>query len=498
VDIRSRVRGVIFDLDGTLIDSEPVYHESDIAFFKSKGISLSREEQLSFIGIGAESVIEKLRSRGLEGDTETIVAEKDSVFLELSRGRTRVFPRVRELVRYLHVAGIPMAVATSSRRRVLEVMLDESKLRPFFTVTVSSDDVEEPKPSPEVFLQVARRLELDPAQCLVVEDSRYGVTAAKAAGMRVVALPHEGVGADFSAADLLFSGADAIDPAEVIRSFGLGIPPDELDSERIARFGSLVYAVDKQTGRKMPWRTTDDPYRILVSEMMLHQTQVARVERCYAPFLDAFPTLQALAAASRDSVVRKWQGLGYNRRARYLHDCARAIVGRHGGRMPEATEDLVRLPGVGPYTAAAIQAFAFNMPVVMIETNIRRLFIYFFRPAAESIADRELVPLIQAAVDRSDTRRWYYALMDYGSYLGSVLPNPNRRSAHYTRQSSFAGSVREVRGQVIRALSQRGSLSMRELERAIGPTDDRLASALQALETERLIVRDRDTISLAR
>jgi A/G-specific adenine glycosylase len=502
----SHVDAVIFDLDGTLIDSEPNYKHTDRLFLDSRGISLDRAEQAGFTGIGGRAFVERMQRRGLSGDVDTLIAEKDDLYLEYAIGRTAVIPEVVELVRYLYVSGVPMAVATSSRRRVVDTMLAEIGMDHMFDCTVSTDDVEQTKPEPDIFLEAARRLGVEPSRCLVVEDSRFGVEAALRAGMFVVAVPEQGNDdvPVFDRAQLRYPGPASLDQAQVVSTFGLfsspepardtapGVPSDTA----VERFRTVIYDNARRNPRTLSWRGTDDPYRILVSEFMLQQTQTARVGPYYDEFLRRFPTVESLARAGFADVLSIWQGLGYNRRAKYLHRCAGEIVSRFGGRVPSEHADLVSLPGVGPYTAAAIQAFAFHEPVVMVETNIRRVFLHFFAAGRESVPDRELAPYIESTLDRSDPRGWYYALMDYGVHLSRVVKNPNRRSAHYSRQSPFHGSVRQVRGLILSALTRNGSMSLRDLERAVGPTDHRLAPALDALVREKLITRSGDTIAI--
>ena len=200
----------------------------------------------------------------------------------------------------------------------------------------------------------------------------------------------------------------------------------------------------------LPWRQTSDPYRILVSEVMLQQTQVERVIPKYEAFLKAFPDVFSLAKASISSVLGLWVGLGYNRRALYLKRTAEAIVERYGGIFPQTEKELRELPGIGAYSASAICAFAYNQSVVCIETNIRRVFIHEFFPTQEEVSDKELLPHIEKSVYHENPRTWYWALMDYGSHLKKLGVNPNKRSVHYAKQSTFTGSVREVRGAIIR------------------------------------------------
>jgi A/G-specific adenine glycosylase len=221
---------------------------------------------------------------------------------------------------------------------------------------------------------------------------------------------------------------------------------------RIADFVAAVRDHHRAHRRDLPWRRTHDPYEILVSEMMLQQTQVARVLEKYPQFLAAFPTVAVLAAAPTAEVLAVWQGLGYNRRALALHRAAGMIVSEYGGRVPDRVDDLRRLPGVGPATAAALSAFAFGQAEAFIETNIRAAFIHFFFENEEDVPDAAILPLVEQTMDRDDPREWFYALMDYGVWVKRTFANPSRRSKHHAVQSPFAGSRREVRANVLQAL----------------------------------------------
>ena len=218
-------------------------------------------------------------------------------------------------------------------------------------------------------------------------------------------------------------------------------------------FQKAMLAYYAAHGRSFPWRTTNDPYAILVSEFMLQQTQTERVVEKYNRWLEVFPTIHDLAAASLVQVLEQWVGLGYNRRARFLHQCAQTIVNRYGGVVPDTPETLATLSGIGPYTAAAISTFAYNKPNAFIETNIRAVFIFFFFKDRVDIRDKEIFPHIVASLYTENPRLWYYALMDYGAELKKKTVNPNRKSRHYTKQSKFEGSVRQARGAVIRTLT---------------------------------------------
>jgi A/G-specific adenine glycosylase len=222
----------------------------------------------------------------------------------------------------------------------------------------------------------------------------------------------------------------------------------------IAAFRRTVWAHYRKEGRHdLPWRKTADPYRILVSEMMLQQTQVQRVIPKYEEFIERYPTVRSLAKAPLSEVLAAWSGLGYNRRAKYLHDAANMVVADHRGNMKEALQE--RLPGVGPYTRAAVRAFAFNEPHTMIETNIRTVLIHHFYAGVLQktvINDKDIRALAERAGKGQDPREWHWALMDYGAHLKASGIRNNAQSAHYTKQSRFKGSLREVRGAILKAM----------------------------------------------
>lgn len=247
----------------------------------------------------------------------------------------------------------------------------------------------------------------------------------------------------------------------------------------------------QQHGRHdLPWRRPQrrgffDPYRILVSELMLQQTQVPRVIPKFELFIEAFPSFGSLAVAPLADVLRMWSGLGYNRRAKFLLQTAQIVSGQYAGQLPRSQAGLVTLPGIGHNTAGAIRAYAFNEPAVFIETNIRTVFIHHFFADQEKIQDRELLPLIQSQLPM-DVRSWYWALMDYGTYLKQSVGNMSRRSAAYGRQSAFEGSRRQIRGQVLRILADR-ECSFAELRAAI--PDARLETVLADLLDEGFIAR---------
>ncbi len=260
--------------------------------------------------------------------------------------------------------------------------------------------------------------------------------------------------------------------------------------QSISKFKSNIKAHYRAHGRDLPWRHTKDPYRILVSEIMLQQTQVARVLQKYPEFLKHFPNFKSLAEARQADVLRVWQGMGYNRRALALTRIAVRVRDDYRGRLPRDQEILKTFPGIGSNTAGAIAAFAFNVPAPFIETNIRRTFIHFFFSKRRKVHDDEIIPLVEKTLDRKNSREWYYALMDYGSALALSLSkgaNPNRKSAHYRRQSAFEGSSRQVRGKILRILTRNVHATHRELTTAIPAPTEMIAKALEELFREGFI-----------
>ena len=249
-------------------------------------------------------------------------------------------------------------------------------------------------------------------------------------------------------------------------------------------FRAAVWAYYRAHQREMPWRDVDDPYAVLVSEVMLQQTQVARVMDRYHEWMAAFPTLQALADAPLSAVLELWQGLGYNRRAIALKRAAEETVGRFGGALPNDAAALRTLPGVGPTTAAAVLNYAFEDPAPFIETNVRAVFLHHFFPQAEDVPDSALMPLVEATWDLEDPRGWGYALMDYGVFLKNSGANPSRRSRHHARQNPFEGSRRQRRARLLRAVlaAPGGRAEAYADEAGAGPSDAEVL--LEELATE--------------
>lgn len=263
-------------------------------------------------------------------------------------------------------------------------------------------------------------------------------------------------------------------------------PTRDIHQDDVLRFQDIIYTYYRHHGRQFPWRSTTDPYCILVSEIMLQQTQTDRVVNKYLEFLTRFPDFQSLATASFHEVLSVWYGLGYNRRAKALHDIATLVVANHQNKLPNSAESLEQLPGIGPYTAQAIMAFAFNKPAVLLETNIRTVFIHFFFNNTKKVHDSDIQPLIKRTMDTKQPRIWYYALMDYGVMLKKQLPHVNERSAHYTKQSPFAGSNRQLRGMILRTFIKQPRLTVKHL-RSLPGSETQHTTILSQLEHEGLL-----------
>ncbi len=270
----------------------------------------------------------------------------------------------------------------------------------------------------------------------------------------------------------------------------------QIHDATLTSFIKTIWDFYQQHGRSFAWRHVADPYKIVVSEIMLQQTQTHRVAQKYLSFVTHFPSFESLAQAPLRDVLLHWQGLGYNRRGKFLHEIAQKVVNEHKGSLPPSPEVLETFPGIGSATASSICAFAFNMPTVFIETNIRTVFIHHFFKGKINIKDIELIPLIQATVDKTKARDWYYALMDYGVMLKKSMPNPNRRSAHHTKQSKFEGSDRQIRGIVLRLLTEFPSLYLSELLSLIDRDAQRIEKVLFDLCSEKLILRTEDHFSI--
>jgi len=240
----------------------------------------------------------------------------------------------------------------------------------------------------------------------------------------------------------------------------------------------------------MPWRKTRDPYKILVSEVMLQQTQVGRVGPFYKNFIKKFPNFEKLANAKTSDVLRAWQGLGYNRRAIALQNLSKIVLEKFNGTLPRTRDALELLPGIGRGTSGSLMAFAWNEPVIFIETNIRRVFIHFFFSGQNMVTDNKIERYIKRTINKKRPREWYWAVMDYSAWL-AVSParrkqggNPNQRSAHYSKQSAFRGSDRELRGKILRTLLAKRKATLQTLARELNEAPRRVQKIIRGLSRD--------------
>jgi len=269
------------------------------------------------------------------------------------------------------------------------------------------------------------------------------------------------------------------------------------------KFRSLVWKHYRMHGRHdLPWRKTSDVYKVIVSEVMLQQTQVDRVMPFYKKFIKQFPTVSKLAKAPLSDVLKAWQGLGYNRRAKLLREATQKLVSTRPSvtRSNLVTDVLVarleELPGVGPYTARAVAAFAFNEDVIVIETNIRTAVMHHFFPRKKKVSDTEIEKILAKVLPKGEARGWYSALMDYGAYLKRSGISHNARSTTYTRQSKFPGSLREARGAILRELAK-GSRSKKQIAELLGSgRSEQMLRALAALRADGLVRTGRGRYAL--
>ncbi len=267
-----------------------------------------------------------------------------------------------------------------------------------------------------------------------------------------------------------------------------------LTQRQIILFQHTIFLWWKTHKRDLPWRRTHDPYRIMVSEVMLQQTQVLRVIAKYAEFIEAFPTVRSLAQTSPAHVLRVWKGMGYNRRALYLHRAAKMIVEKYNGKFPVSESELVKLPGLGKYTARAILVFACAQEVPLVDTNIRQIITHFFfsgEPQKESVIEEVAGQLVPPG----KSWQWHQALMDYGALELKTL-NFKLKTVE-KRTKPFIDSNRFYRGRIIDRLREgdmRESKLADEFKKKYGKSNDFLKVILQGLEFDGLISRSKTGI----
>lgn len=258
----------------------------------------------------------------------------------------------------------------------------------------------------------------------------------------------------------------------------------------IKEFNSTLFSFYKKHKRSLKWREDIDPYHVVLTEIMLQQTQVPRVQVKFQEFITAFPDFESLARSSMVDLLRAWQGMGYNRRAKYLKEIAITIIEKYNGIVPQDPDLLDEMPGIGYATARSIVTYIYNQPELFIETNVRRVFLHHFFQDATNVSDMEILPLLEQALDKENPREWYYAVMDYGTWLGKNTENANRRSKHYTKQSKFEGSKRQVRGGILKELVK-GERDKEELCSILGFEETRVYEVLRELENEGFVMEKR-------
>jgi A/G-specific adenine glycosylase len=260
-----------------------------------------------------------------------------------------------------------------------------------------------------------------------------------------------------------------------------------ISAHKVQAFRSVVNSYYNANSRSdLAWRNLHQDlvmraYHILVSEYMLQQTQVSRVLPKYAEFLTQFPSIHALACADSDDVYRAWNGLGYNRRAKYIQQSARRLI---SATFPWDKDQLLECPGIGPNTAAAILTYTFDAREVFIETNIRSVFLHHFFEHKDQVSDTEILKLVEYTLPKQNYREWHWALMDYGSHIKKQYGSLLSKSKQYRAQSKFEGSLRQIRGVVVKLLIE-GSQTKETLGKHIN--DPRLEDVLYVLEKEQII-----------
>lgn len=268
----------------------------------------------------------------------------------------------------------------------------------------------------------------------------------------------------------------------------------KLQTEQIRQFRQDVWEYYRDYGRSMPWRDNPSPFNVLLSELMLQQTQVPRVIPKFNAFLYTCSNFADLSKLPLSEVLALWSGLGYNRRAKYLYQTAQIVTTQFSGQLPKTFDELVQLPGVGPNTAGAIMAYAYNQPSVFVETNIRTVLFHHFFPDSTGVDDKVLLQIAEQVLDRENPREWYWALMDYGTYLKQHRGGRLDTSRHYKKQSPLKDSLREMRGRIVKALVAQTMTDAR-LRRAVA-ADERYEKALNALIAEGIVVQRGEQIGL--
>lgn len=264
-----------------------------------------------------------------------------------------------------------------------------------------------------------------------------------------------------------------------------------INPKQIEVFQKKIMKFYEDHGRKLPWRYTKNPYYILVSEIMLQQTQVSRVIKHYQKWITTWPTIFNLADASFEAVLKQWIGLGYNRRAKYLHQTASIICQTYQGNVLDALKDYTALPGIGIYTSTAVRIFAANEDIVAIDTNIRRILIHEFH-LPHTIAFAELKNIANHCLPKGHSRDWHNALMDYGALY---LTSKKTGISPETKQSPFKGSDREIRGLILKQLLI-DAQNKEDLQEKLTIPSSRLDRIISSLSEEGFLIEENGILKL--
>lgn len=266
----------------------------------------------------------------------------------------------------------------------------------------------------------------------------------------------------------------------------------KVDIKEIKAFQSKIRKFYRLYGRELPFRMINDSYAVTVSEIMLQQTQVDRVLPKYIEWIKKFPTWKKLSKASNKDILLSWSGLGYNRRALYLKNIAEIIINDYNGNMPTDIKKLQKLPGIGIYTSHAILIFAFQKRAAAVDTNIRKVLLSSFNFRPET-SEQETQQLAEMVLPKTKIRQWHYGLMDYAKTLPQEIHT--KYKSKY-KQSKFDGSIRQIRGEIIRQLTKNNSITFKLISDKVNRSDDDIAQALSGLVSEKIIIVLEDKISL--
>jgi len=264
----------------------------------------------------------------------------------------------------------------------------------------------------------------------------------------------------------------------------------KLSQKEIKEFQIRILKWYKFNKRDLPWRKTTDPYYILISEIMLQQTQAMRVTPYYDRFIKKFPTMEKLASAKKSEVLKIWSGLGFNNRAIRLKEIAERIQSDFNGRFPKTSEELLSFKGIGDYTAAAILSFAFNKNAAVIDTNIRRVLIHELQ-LSHNISKAQLEKIALQVLPVGKSRTWHNALMDYGALAATAKITKIKSKS---TQSPFKGSEREVRGKILKLLLKNREVKNSELE-ILFPVGS-IKTIISKMKTDKLISEANGIISI--